>query len=136
MTLPAIRLSDGTEVVLKKVGRGLLTGPTVESEILLGLSACSQRINHRNHSIPILDYFYDEGFEGFEILVLLSLRRYDNPPLETVWDALYFIQQTLEVRNRFISSQTTSINPIGSRAPSFQQYRTQVSNRNAEEMSS
>jgi hypothetical protein len=90
LLIDATRISDGKLVYIKEVQTG-----DQESRVALALSAVD---DPANHSIPILDTFTDHADETISYIVMPFLRLSDNPPFETVGEAIDFVDQVLEVR--------------------------------------
>ncbi|KAL5513740.1 hypothetical protein ACEPAH_4140 [Sanghuangporus vaninii] len=84
----AVRESDGSYVIIKKVKKG-----SREKAIALFLSSVD---DPRNHCVPITDSFADNLDERIEFLVMPVLRQFDNPPFRAVNEVIDFLKQTLE----------------------------------------
>ena len=56
------------------------------------------RNDPRNHCVPVLDAFPDEGDNAVTYLVMPLLRPFDDPPFDFVHDIVDFTDQILEVR--------------------------------------
>ncbi|KAI0676776.1 kinase-like domain-containing protein [Trametes maxima] len=89
--IDATRTSDGRLVYLKKVA-----STSNELEILKCLSSDELREDPCNHSVPLLDAFQPPDNLGITFLVMPFLRSIDDPPFETVEDALDCGEQLLE----------------------------------------
>ncbi len=84
----AVRLSDGLPVILKRVE---LDSPEFEISVLFSSPPLS--LDPRNHCVPIHHLKYKE----FGILVLPLLRKFDDPPFDTVGEVLECFRQIFEV---------------------------------------
>jgi hypothetical protein len=51
-----------------------------------------------NHCCPIYDVLHPEAHPEEVIIVMPFLRRHDDPPMETVGEAVEFFKQVFEVR--------------------------------------
>jgi hypothetical protein len=97
--MDAERVEDHVTVALKRT-----TPSDPEAEIACLLSSQALRSDSRNHCVPILDVFtvthtsniFHQEF-NWTILVMPLLRKFDDPPFETVGDCVSFGQQMLEV---------------------------------------
>ena len=54
-----------------------------------------------NHCVPLLDVLSPPDDLEHDIVVLALLREYDDPPFETVGEALAFLREVLEVSKTF-----------------------------------
>lgn len=52
----------------------------------------------RNHCVPVLDSFDAFDDPRRTIVVMPLLRRFDDPPFETVWEVVECVRQLFEVR--------------------------------------
>lgn len=84
-------MSDGKRVKIKKLVKG-----RKELDIALFLSSGEFRKDPRNHCVPILDVFSEEG-HPMVFMVMPLLIKYDTPPFSSVDEVLDFMRQTLEV---------------------------------------
>lgn len=66
-----------------------------ELEIALFLNCFDDR---HNHTVPVLDHFWDELDPDVEYMVMPLLRRFYSPPFFLVSEVVDFVTQTLEVR--------------------------------------
>ena len=73
-----------------------------ELKIALMLNSETLRKDPRNHCVPILDHFEDEQESGMSFMVMPFLQSIDNPPFETVYNVIDFVEQVLEVRRSII----------------------------------
>jgi len=97
--MDAERIEDHVTVALKR------TMPShAEAEIARSLSSQPLRRDPRNHCVPILDVFTISHVStrthkkyDWTILVMPLLRKFDDPPFETIGDCVSFGQQILEV---------------------------------------
>ncbi|KAI5120179.1 hypothetical protein M0805_002647 [Coniferiporia weirii] len=99
-TVDATRVSDGLIVYLKRVEKS-----SAERVIAQYLTTEGKLRDPRNHCIPILDHF--ELSEDIEIMVMPLLRPLDEPPFNSVDEAIDFVRQTLEGLT-FIHSQNVA----------------------------
>lgn len=90
--IDATRISDGRLVYIKAV----LTN-SEELRILRMLSQQDIKDDPRNHCVPLLDVLLDDEDPGVSYIVMPFLRLVDNPPFETIGDAVDFVGQILEV---------------------------------------
>lgn len=90
LLVDATRISDGKLVYIKEVKTG-----DQESRIALTLSTLE---HPANHSVPVLDTFVDFADKSISYIVMPFLRLSDNPPFETIWEVVDFVDQILEVR--------------------------------------
>ena len=93
--LDAVRDSDGRTVVIKRVSRSIHP-----YEISIGRLLCSSHLSSspRNHCCPVLDVLDDPFDSDLQLLVMPLLRRYTDPRMNTVGEAIAFFQQAFEVR--------------------------------------
>ena len=82
--LDAIRISDGTTVMIKQIPKGR------SDEVQIGryLSSPELRDDEDNHSVPILDDFQDEEEPEVVFIVMPVLRPFDDPPFFAVREAV------------------------------------------------
>lgn len=91
-SIDATRISDGRRVYIKRVKTG---GHELH---IATLFPSGPFISHpRNHCVPILDQF-DDADDWVTYLVMPFLRRFDDPPFETVADVIDFVSQIDDVR--------------------------------------
>lgn len=88
----ATRISDGSQVMLKK----LVNSSGKEATIGHLFSSEPQRSNPSNHCIPLLEVLSIPE-EHTTFLVLPFLSDWDNPPLETIGEAVAFFKQIFQV---------------------------------------
>ena len=84
-------------------------------------------MDERNHCVPILDYIEDERIPHEGFLVMPALRIFDDPDFVSVDEAVEFIRQSLEVRCYLCNTSPILTWRSGSRLPSREQRRAQVS---------
>ncbi|KAH6873678.1 other/AgaK1 protein kinase [Coprinopsis sp. MPI-PUGE-AT-0042] len=89
----AIRESDNAHVVLKRVPRDKYPE---ELKIMNYFCEESLAADPRNHCIPILDTLQPPDYDDEDIIVLPVLREYDEPPFDTIGEAVDYIRQVLE----------------------------------------
>ncbi|KZT52438.1 hypothetical protein CALCODRAFT_475940 [Calocera cornea HHB12733] len=96
ITLDAVRMSDGSQVLLKIWNQSDRDGP--ELSVLEYFSDPSRVNDPQNHCIPLLDKLRPEGFSHALDLILVEplFRTWDEPPLVMVAEGLCFILQVLE----------------------------------------
>ena len=91
--LDAIKLPHGEPVMLKRVNKQ----HSNEVEITTLLSSPSLAKDSRNHCVPVYDVFGVPDDDNLRILVLPLLRKYDDPPFDTVGEVVDCLRQVLEV---------------------------------------
>ncbi|OBZ70648.1 hypothetical protein A0H81_09376 [Grifola frondosa] len=89
----ATRMSDGTVVTLKNVSKSLHPH---EADIGLYFSAEQLASDAHNHCVPIYEILHDPNDEDLVLLVMPLLRSFDEPPFDTVGEAVDFFRQCLE----------------------------------------
>ena len=90
--MDAVRVSDNKEVVIKRTRKSRCEGPITE------YFSTPERVSvEANHCVRVYEVFCDEEYE---FIVMPLLRKFDEPPFETVEQAIDFVSQTLEVRLR------------------------------------
>ncbi|KAF7291039.1 Protein kinase domain-containing protein [Mycena chlorophos] len=89
--IDACRLSDGSNVVLKKVDRSLHPFELEISEFLTGLGK-----SRENHCIPLLDTLRPAEDPNLVILVLPYMRRYNSPKFDTFGEVVELFRQLFE----------------------------------------
>lgn len=92
--IDAIRTKDGTIVVIKRI---LKSVHPYESEIGRFLSSSPLTTDPRNHCCPILDVLDDPEDSDVQLIVMPMLRRYYEPKLATVGEAMEMFRQLFEV---------------------------------------
>ncbi|VDB87023.1 unnamed protein product [Peniophora sp. CBMAI 1063] len=93
LIMDATRLSDGAYVIMKAVDNSRYPN---EVAITTYLSSAGLARDPRNHCVPVLDSFDAPDDPTRTIIVLPLLRRFDDPPFETVGEAVDCIRQLLE----------------------------------------
>lgn len=68
-----------------------------EADIGSFFSSGDRASNPRNHCVPIYDVLRVPDEEDAQILVMPLLRKYGDPPFETVGEVVDFFRQTIEV---------------------------------------
>ena len=99
--LDAIRLSDGMFVTMKSISAN---DHPFEAEIGEYLSSPSLASDPTNHCVPIYEVLRVPDVKDRVILVMPLLRPFEEPPFETIGEAIDFFQQVLEV-----NTTTTSL---------------------------
>lgn len=61
------------------------------------LSSDALASDPRNHAVPLLDHFRVEEDPSRSYMIMPLLRRISRPPFETVYNAIDFVDQILEV---------------------------------------
>ncbi|KAL5530908.1 hypothetical protein ACEPAG_3784 [Sanghuangporus baumii] len=89
-TMDATRTSDGKRIKMKKLLKG-----SKELEIARFFSSEDMSRDPRNHCVPVLDVFSEEG-SPLEFMVMPLLTLYQDPPFSTLDEALDFMKQLLE----------------------------------------
>jgi len=87
----ATRIADGALVYVKRV-----QAAGTELQIASMFSSEDLRNNPKNHCVPILDTFQDEGDGSSSYMVMPFLRAIDEPAFELVDDVIIFADQILE----------------------------------------
>ena len=92
--LDAVRESDGEVVVLKRIRRSVHP-----HEVPIAQYLCSSPLSDdpRNHCCPVLDVLDDPIDDNIQIMAMPLLRRYNNPEMQTVGEAVSFFRQAFEV---------------------------------------
>ncbi|KAH6890066.1 other/AgaK1 protein kinase [Coprinopsis sp. MPI-PUGE-AT-0042] len=96
----AFQVSDDRHVVLKRVSK---SESPEEVKILRYFSQDDVAADPKNHCIPLLDVLAPPDDEENEIVVLPLLRLYDDPPFDTVGEALAFSEKCLKVLPFYIN---------------------------------
>ncbi|KAH9947484.1 hypothetical protein B0H21DRAFT_807454 [Amylocystis lapponica] len=91
--LDAVRVSDGKVVMLKRI---LKTRHPWEVDIGKMFSSEVFRSDPRNHCVPFLDVLQDPQDEDTVLFVLPFLREYNDPPLDTIGEAVEFLHQVFQ----------------------------------------
>ncbi|GBE80577.1 predicted protein [Sparassis crispa] len=92
-TLDATRISDGAMVLLKRVSTSI---HPYEIEIGQFFSSEPLASNAQNHCVPIYDVLRVPDNEDIALLVMPLLRGYDDPPMQTMGEAVEFFRQIFE----------------------------------------
>ena len=92
--LDAIRISNGQRVLFKVIPDDPLHD--LERITLQHLNSPSLMADPRNHTVPLLDVL-KLPHSGESTLVMPLLHRFDDPPFETVGEAVEFFRQIFEV---------------------------------------
>lgn len=92
--MDATRLSDGTVVTLKSIST---SDHPFEAKIGQYLSSPSLASDPTNHCVPIYELLRIPDVEDRIILVMPLLRPFDNPPFQTIGEAIDFLHQVFEV---------------------------------------
>ncbi|KAI5827255.1 hypothetical protein K523DRAFT_418591 [Schizophyllum commune Tattone D] len=90
--LDAIKLPHGEPVMLKRVNKQ----HSNEVDITTMLSSPSLAKDSRNHCVPVYDVLEIPDDDDLRILVLPLLRKYDDPPFDTVGEVVDCLRQVLE----------------------------------------
>ncbi|KAK0447882.1 uncharacterized protein EV420DRAFT_1483684 [Desarmillaria tabescens] len=88
LIIDPLRLSDGSPVVLKRVK---LDSPEFEIAVLFSSPPLS--LDPRNHYVPVIQAL---KYGEFGILVLPLLRKFDDPPFDTVREVIECFRQLFE----------------------------------------
>ncbi|OCH90192.1 hypothetical protein OBBRIDRAFT_826066 [Obba rivulosa] len=91
--LDATRVSDGALVLLKKT---LVSDHPHEIEIGTFFSSEPLASDPRNHCVPLYEALDVPDDPNMKVLVMPMLRALDNPPFETVGEAVEFFRQIFE----------------------------------------
>ena len=68
-----------------------------EIEITTSLSSLPLVKDPRNHCVPVYDVLKVPDDDDLQVLVLPLLRKYDDPPFDTVGEVVDCLRQVLEV---------------------------------------
>jgi len=94
------------DVVIKRA-------PSNTPEVAIGqfLSSDALRSNPANHCVPILDSFADPRGSDYVFIVMPVLRRWHDPPFQTIGEFVDFVDQLLEVVTdfRLLRSELTHV---------------------------
>jgi hypothetical protein len=93
--MDAVRISDGSFVVLKKL---LKESHPHETDIGQYFSTRDLRADIHNHAVPVLDVLDVPDDERLVILVMPLLRKFDDPPFGTLGEVIDCVKQAFEVR--------------------------------------
>jgi len=87
----ATRIADGALVYVKRV-------QTAGTELQIASMFSSEHLRNdpKNHCVPILDAFQDDGDDSSSYMVMPFLRAIDEPAFELVDDVISFADQILE----------------------------------------
>ncbi|KAK0464242.1 uncharacterized protein EV420DRAFT_1724656 [Desarmillaria tabescens] len=88
--MDAKRISDEKPVMLKRI---LVSEHPHEEEVAKYLSSVSDT---KNHSNVLLEVLTPPGDEDVKILVMPLLRRFDDPPFDTIGEVVEFLRQIFE----------------------------------------
>lgn len=93
----AKRISDGSQVMLK-----IIKPSKHPYEVEIGTFFSNEPLasDPKNHCVPIYDVLTVPDMDDTTILVMPLLRLYDNPPFQTVGEALDLFNQLFEVHSR------------------------------------
>ncbi|KAK0497815.1 hypothetical protein EDD18DRAFT_120909 [Armillaria luteobubalina] len=86
--MSAVKLSDGSQVLLKKLDLN-----STEFELSVLFSSPPLSLDPKNHCIPVFQVL---KYEQFGILVLPLLRKFDDPPFDTVGEVVECFRQIFE----------------------------------------
>ncbi|KAI0048310.1 hypothetical protein FA95DRAFT_1582303 [Auriscalpium vulgare] len=99
--MDAVRLSDGTPVVLKR----LPDDEPFELDMYSFLCSGAVASNPHNHCAPLIDVVQLPGDDSQRLLVLPLLRPFYDPPFRTFGEVVAFLSQLFEVRSAFHAIQ-------------------------------
>ncbi|KAH9479885.1 hypothetical protein JR316_0008518 [Psilocybe cubensis] len=91
--IDAVKLSDGSRVVLKRIKR---TSRSNEHNMLMFFGTGSLASSSRNHCVPVLATLYPPSERSWIIVVMPLLREYDSPRFDTVGEAVECFRQIFE----------------------------------------
>ncbi|RDX54901.1 hypothetical protein OH76DRAFT_1429087 [Lentinus brumalis] len=91
--IDAVRTKDSTPVTIKRILKSVHPS---ESEIGRFLSSPPLTSDPRNHCCPVLDVLDDPEDSDVQLIVMPLLRRYYEPKLATVGEAMELFRQVLE----------------------------------------
>lgn len=100
--MDAKRVSDGATVAIKRVSRKL---HPYELDISQLFSTDPLAADPRNHCVPIYEVLQSPEDSDIILLVMPLLRGYNNPPLQTIGEAVEYFRQVFEVRVSVALSQ-------------------------------
>nr|GAT50792.1 predicted protein [Mycena chlorophos] len=89
--IDAVRINDGSLVVLKRIDRRRHA-----HEVRIGEFFTSLGPSKENHCVPILDKLQDPDDDQTTIIVMPYLRRYNSPKFDTFGEAVEFFRQIFE----------------------------------------
>ena len=92
--MDAVCNTDGKMVMLKRVQK---SHHLDEANIGQFLTSSGAPGDPQNHCCPILDVIQDPMDDDVQLIVMPLLRRYKDPPFETVGEAVEFFRQAFEV---------------------------------------
>jgi hypothetical protein len=92
--MDAVRDSDQKHVILKQ---SMPSNHPFEVEIGKYLSSGELLEDRGNHSVPIYDVLEPPGEADLNLIVMPLLRPFENPPFETVGEAVDFFGQVFQV---------------------------------------
>jgi len=89
--LDAVRVADGQAVAIKRTRGGT-------PEVAIGRFFFSEEVRSapENHCAPVFDAFDDPRGDGFVFVVMPLFRRWENPSLKTIGEAIDMFSQLLE----------------------------------------
>lgn len=91
--MDAKRVSDGATVAIKRVSRKL---HPYELDISQLFSTDPLAADPRNHCVPIYEVLQSPEDSDIILLVMPLLRGYNNPPLQTIGEAVEYFRQVFE----------------------------------------
>lgn len=91
--IDAIRIEDGTEVILKKVDKSLYP---YEADIMSQLSSGALGSDRHNHSAPLFALLGVPDSPNLILLVMPVLRPFDNPRFDTFGEVVEYLRQIFE----------------------------------------
>ncbi|KIM39294.1 hypothetical protein M413DRAFT_447238 [Hebeloma cylindrosporum] len=89
--IDAIRISDGSKVVIKQVDTS-----TSELPLAMKLSSAELRSDPRNHAVPALDVILIPGNDDMALLVMPFLMDFNDLPFRHVGEVVEMVEQFLE----------------------------------------
>lgn len=92
--IDAVQVSTGRHVVLKRISK---RAHPDEIRILKYFSDTELSKDSRNHCPPLIATLAHPSDKDIDIYVMPLLRQYDDPPFDTVGEAVDFLRQVLEV---------------------------------------
>ena len=95
--LDATRISDNSLVMLKHIKRDVHP-----YEVEIGSYFCSEPLasHPRNHCIPIYEVLDIPDKTNEVLIVMPLLRKYDDPRMKSIGEAVEFFRQVFEVKSR------------------------------------
>lgn len=98
----ATRTLDAVPVMIKII---MKQSHPYEMEVMQYLSSAKLQMDRGNHSMQLLDVLDPPTHPEYSMLVLPFLRTFDEPPFDTIGEAVDFFSQIFEVRSHSCTYQ-------------------------------